>query len=127
MICASIINLAVIATLLSGAEAGPCRPTSTAITSVAETTSTFAADTLATSIASTTVVTFTNTATTSLEDTTTTTEAETTTTDLEDITTTEQNLLQPQRQSAFKPSCSSTQASTIAPVTLHLGSVRGIQ
>jgi hypothetical protein len=81
-------NLAVIATLLLGAEAGPCRPTRTAATSVAETTSTLATDTSATSIASTTVTTLADTTTINLEDTTTTAQAEPTTTALADTTTT---------------------------------------
>ncbi|KAH7175115.1 uncharacterized protein B0J16DRAFT_293072 [Fusarium flagelliforme] len=73
-------NLAVVVTLLLGAEAGPCRPTRTAVTSVTETTSTLAADTSATLIASTTVTTLADTATVTLEDTTTTTEEKPTTT-----------------------------------------------
>ncbi|RGP71212.1 hypothetical protein FLONG3_7162 [Fusarium longipes] len=81
-------NLAVVATLLLGAEAGPCRPTGTAATSIAETTSTLAAETSATSIASTTIMTLADTTTIDLEDTTTTIEGETTTTALIDTTAT---------------------------------------
>ncbi|KAH7258949.1 uncharacterized protein BKA55DRAFT_591764 [Fusarium redolens] len=83
MVRLSLLNVAAIATLLLGAEAGPCRPTTTAVTSLAEassttgasyaeTTSTVAADTTATSVDMTTV--------TTLADTTTTTKAESTTT-----------------------------------------------
>ncbi|KAL4731204.1 hypothetical protein ACLX1H_000166 [Fusarium chlamydosporum] len=81
-------NLAVVATLLLGAAASPCRPTGTAVTSVAETTSTLAADISTTSIASTTVTTLADTTTIILEDNTTTTETESTTTALADTTTT---------------------------------------
>lgn len=81
-------NLAVVATLLLGAAANPCRPTGTAVTSVAETTSTLAADISTTSIASTTVTTLADTTTIILEDNTTTTETESTTTALADTTTT---------------------------------------
>ncbi|KAG5758336.1 hypothetical protein H9Q72_013531 [Fusarium xylarioides] len=80
MVRLSILNVAAIATLLLGAEAGPCKPKTTAATSLAETTSTFAADTTTTSIASTTVIAPTDTTTTILGETTTTEEAESTTT-----------------------------------------------
>ncbi|KAF4951365.1 hypothetical protein FGADI_7563 [Fusarium gaditjirri] len=95
MVRLSFVNIAAIATLLLGAEAGPCRPSSTVGTSVAEATSTLASDTSATSIASTTDVTPADTTTTipvdttttALVDTTTTHEADTTTTTLADTTT----------------------------------------
>ncbi|KAF5717821.1 hypothetical protein FMUND_5552 [Fusarium mundagurra] len=80
MVRLSIVNVAAIATLLLGAEAGPCKPRTTAATSLAETTSTFAADTTTTSIASTTVIAPTDTTTTIPGQTTTTEEAESTTT-----------------------------------------------
>ncbi|KAL5593812.1 hypothetical protein FOBRF1_012914 [Fusarium oxysporum] len=80
MVRYSILNLAAIATLLLGAEAGPCRPATTVATSIAETTSTLAADTSATSIDTTTVTTLADTTTTTQVDTTTTTQAEDTTT-----------------------------------------------
>lgn len=82
MVRYSILNLAAIATLLLGAEAGPCRPATTVATSIAETTSTLAADTSATSIDTATV--------TTLADTTTTDGVESTTTTLADTTTTTQ-------------------------------------
>ncbi|KAF5575545.1 uncharacterized protein FSUBG_13899 [Fusarium subglutinans] len=72
MIRVSLLNLAAIATLLLGAEAGPCKPGTTAATSLAETTSSLAAETTATSIDTTAV--------TTVADITTTTEAESTTT-----------------------------------------------
>ncbi|KAG7409596.1 hypothetical protein DER46DRAFT_614839 [Fusarium sp. MPI-SDFR-AT-0072] len=88
MVRYSILSLAAIATLLLGAEAGPCRPTTTVATSVAETTSTLAADTSATSIDTTTVTTLADTTTTIPGDTTTTALADTTTTDEAESTTT---------------------------------------
>ncbi|KAF5637796.1 hypothetical protein F52700_4498 [Fusarium sp. NRRL 52700] len=80
MVRVSLLNVAAIATLLLGAEAGPCKPRTTGATSVAETTSTLAADPTATSMASTTAITPADTTTTALPDTTTTEEAESTTT-----------------------------------------------
>ncbi|KAH7194171.1 hypothetical protein DER44DRAFT_792870 [Fusarium oxysporum] len=88
MVRYSILNLAAIATLLLGAEAGPCRPATTVATSIAETTSTLAADTSATSIDTTTVTTLADTTTTTQVDTTTTALADTTTTDGVESTTT---------------------------------------
>ncbi|KAH7466926.1 hypothetical protein IWW34DRAFT_835295 [Fusarium oxysporum f. sp. albedinis] len=89
MVRYSILNLAAIATLLLGAEAGPCRPATTVATSIAETTSTLAADTSATSIDTTTVTTLADTTTTDGEESTTTTLADTTiTTQAESTTTT---------------------------------------
>ncbi|KAF5684645.1 hypothetical protein FDENT_6650 [Fusarium denticulatum] len=80
MVRVSLLNLAAIATLLLGAEAGPCKPRTTAATSLAETTSSLAADTTATSIDTTAVTTVADTTTTIPRETTTTTEAESTTT-----------------------------------------------
>ncbi|KAF4990605.1 hypothetical protein FGRMN_8364 [Fusarium graminum] len=80
MVHVRILNLAVVATLVLGTEAGPCRPTGTAATSVAETTSTLATNTLATSIVSATATTLAATTTTDLADPTTTAQAESTTT-----------------------------------------------
>ncbi|KAJ4037850.1 hypothetical protein NW761_006315 [Fusarium oxysporum] len=88
MVRYSILNLAAIATLLLGAEAGPCRPATTVATSIAETTSTLAADTSAASIDTTTVTTLADTTTTTQADTTTTALADTTTTDGVESTTT---------------------------------------
>ncbi|KAG9502030.1 hypothetical protein J7337_007741 [Fusarium musae] len=73
MVRVSLLNLAAIATLLLGAEAGPCKPRTTAATSLDETTSTVAADTTATTSIETTAV-------TTVAEPTTTTEAESTTT-----------------------------------------------
>ncbi|KAF5533833.1 hypothetical protein FMEXI_11627 [Fusarium mexicanum] len=96
MVRVSLLNLAAIATLLLGAEAGPCKPRTTAVTSLVETTSSLAAETTATSIDTTAVTTVPDTTTTvlgettttALPDTTTTDEAESTTTAEADITTT---------------------------------------
>ncbi|KAG4255682.1 hypothetical protein FPRO03_04631 [Fusarium proliferatum] len=88
MVRLSVLNLAAIATLLLGAEAGPCKPKPTTETSLAETTSTLPADTSATSIASTTVITTADTTTRIPEETTTTALADTTTTDTAESTTT---------------------------------------
>ncbi|KLP09488.1 uncharacterized protein FFB20_12022 [Fusarium fujikuroi] len=88
MVRLSMLHLAAIATLLLGAEAGPCKPKPTTTTSLAETTSTLPADTSATSIASTIVVTTADTTTTIPEETTTTALADTTTTDKAESTTT---------------------------------------
>ncbi|KAJ4112976.1 hypothetical protein NW760_004803 [Fusarium oxysporum] len=82
MVRYSILNLAAIATLLLGAEAGPCRPATTVATSIVVATSTLAADTSATSIDTTTTV-------TTPADTTTTVPGDTTTTVLADTTTTD--------------------------------------
>ncbi|KAF4444224.1 hypothetical protein FACUT_805 [Fusarium acutatum] len=82
MVRLSMLNLAAIATLLLGAKAGPCKPRTTAATSLAETTSTLAADTTAASIDTSAV--------TTLADTTTTIQGETTTTALLDATTTDE-------------------------------------
>ncbi|KAJ4246848.1 hypothetical protein NW762_013400 [Fusarium torreyae] len=98
MVRLSMLNLAAIATLILRAEAGPCKPRTTAATSFAETSSTFPADTSDTSIASTTVITTADTTTTiprettttALPDTPTTDEAESTVTALVDTTTTTQ-------------------------------------
>ncbi|KAI1012009.1 hypothetical protein LB503_004769 [Fusarium chuoi] len=90
MVRLSLLNLAAIATLLLGAEAGPCKPKPTTTTSLAETTSTLPVDSSATSIASTTVITTTDTTTTIPEETTTTALADTTTTDEAESTTTTQ-------------------------------------
>ncbi|KAJ4129081.1 hypothetical protein NW768_007612 [Fusarium equiseti] len=84
-----IPNLAVVAALLLGAEASPCRPTTTTAISTAETT-TLAAVTSATSIAASVVSTLTDVITESLEDTTTTVRADaTTTTESESTMTTD--------------------------------------
>ncbi|KAF5649907.1 hypothetical protein F25303_4594 [Fusarium sp. NRRL 25303] len=88
MVRLSMLNLAAIATLLLGAEAGPCKPKPTTTTSLAETTSTLPADTSATSIVSTTVITTADTTTTLLEETTTTALSDTTITDEAESTTT---------------------------------------
>ncbi|EXA36918.1 hypothetical protein BFJ63_vAg11107 [Fusarium oxysporum f. sp. narcissi] len=87
MVRYSILNLAAIATLLLGAEAGPCRPATTVATSIVVATSTLAADTSATSIDTTTVTTPADTTTTVPGDTTTTVLADTTTTDGVESTT----------------------------------------
>ncbi|KLO82221.1 Uncharacterized protein LW93_9408 [Fusarium fujikuroi] len=88
MVRLSMLNLAAIATLLLGAEAGPCKPKPTTTTSLAETSSTLPADTSATSIASTTVITTADITTTIPGETTTTALADTTTTDKAESTTT---------------------------------------
>ncbi|KAI1035609.1 hypothetical protein LB504_006144, partial [Fusarium proliferatum] len=88
MVRHSVLNLVAIATLLLGAEAGPCKPRTTTATSLVETTSTLPADTSATSIASTTVITTADTTTTIPEETATTALADTTTTDEAESTTT---------------------------------------
>ncbi|KAF4498970.1 hypothetical protein FAGAP_4844 [Fusarium agapanthi] len=82
MVRVSLLNLVAIATLLLGAKAGPCKPRTTAATSLAETTSSLVADTTATSIDTTAV--------TTVADTTTTVPGETTTTALPDTTTTDE-------------------------------------
>lgn len=88
MVRVSLLNLAAIATLLLGAEAGPCKPRTTAATSLAETTSTVAADTTATSIDTIAVTSLADTTTTIAEETTTTALLDTTTTDEAESTTT---------------------------------------
>ncbi|PNP76631.1 hypothetical protein FNYG_10050 [Fusarium nygamai] len=88
MVRVSLLNLAAIATLLLGAEASPCKPRTTTATSLAETTSTLAADTTATSIETTAVTTLADTTTTIAEETTTTALLDTTTTDEAESTTT---------------------------------------
>ncbi|KAF5972386.1 hypothetical protein FBULB1_8765 [Fusarium bulbicola] len=89
MVRVSLLNIAAIATLLLGAEAGPCKPRTTAATSLAETTSSLAAETTATSIDTTAVTTVADTTTTIPEETTTTALPDTTTTDEAESTTTE--------------------------------------
>ncbi|KAF5573006.1 hypothetical protein FPANT_12651 [Fusarium pseudoanthophilum] len=88
MVRVSLLNLAAIAALLLGAEAGPCKPRTTAATSLAETTSTVPADTTATSIDTTAVTSLADTTTTIAEETTTTALLDTTTTDEAESTTT---------------------------------------
>ncbi|KAF4343781.1 hypothetical protein FBEOM_2283 [Fusarium beomiforme] len=101
MVRLSIVNVATIAAILLGAEAGPCRPTTTGVTSLAETSSmadatyletssAVASESTTTSLDTTTVTTLADTTTTATSfdattvatatDTTTTTEAESTTT-----------------------------------------------
>ena len=56
MVRPSILNAAVVATFFLGAEAGLCRPATTAVASIAQTTSTLAADTTTASIDATTTL-----------------------------------------------------------------------
>ncbi|GKU06562.1 hypothetical protein FLAG1_09687 [Fusarium langsethiae] len=72
MVRFSVLPAAAVALFLSGAEAGPCRPSTTGVTSLAESSSTIASDSTATSVDST--------APTTLTDTTTTVQAESTAT-----------------------------------------------
>ncbi|KAF5603297.1 hypothetical protein FPCIR_1493 [Fusarium pseudocircinatum] len=88
MVRVSLLSFAAIATLLLGAEAGPCKPRTTAATSLAETTSSLAAETTATSIDTTAVTTVADTTTTAEAESTTTTEAGSITTASAETTTT---------------------------------------
>ncbi|KAF5230718.1 hypothetical protein FANTH_13710 [Fusarium anthophilum] len=80
MVRVSLLKLAAIATLLLGAEAGPCKPRTTAATSLVETTATSIDTTAVTTVPDTTTAVLGETTTTALPDTTTTDKAESTTT-----------------------------------------------
>ncbi|KAF5664363.1 hypothetical protein FHETE_7120 [Fusarium heterosporum] len=120
MVNVRILNLAVIATLVYGTEAGPCRPTGTAATSVAETTSTLASGTLATSIASTTVTTSAGTTTTNLDDGTTTALADPTTTTQVEFTTTTAASACVESQLSINPGFDDSTSDDIEPWTSNM-------
>lgn len=80
MVRFSILSVAAVAVAILGAEAGPCRPITTAVTSLPETSSVVASDTTVTSLDATTTISSGATTVTTLLEITSTASAEYTTT-----------------------------------------------